>query len=620
MSLNNKFSLFFLNFLIVCVSFSYSQSLENNTSYKAIKDSMRKYAKQKDFKQAKDYALKFESEIIKSNDSLVLQDYYVKQGYNYSKLGGFSNAIKYYYNSYAINLLLKDSLKTADRLLTIANLQRSLGDYPGSELSSVEALRLKPKESNIIYGHYLNLANTSNELSDYENAIYYANKAITSTKDSLRIIKALNTKGLIFNQKKEYQESIALFDSIFLLFKSSLKKYPKTHARIIDNRSYGFFKNGNLDLAEQEMLKALQIRREQKDHRGQFASYIHLSELYKKKEQHSAAVNYAIEALKIAKKIKSPRFKLEALEQLIKTKDDPKKETLVFLALNDSLQKARNKTKNQFSKIKYDSEQNKKAIITLQNDTLQKDLILIKKQKENLGLFTTIGILLLLIIIGYLFVLQRKKRIERMHLIDKLQSKEKERNRLSGNVHDSLAGSLRVAMNKVDSLNKTEKNPILGDVGDSLEIAYEKARSISQDYQSPDFSKISFVKHTKSLLFERSQEYDLIINEEDINSIEWKDISNEIKIEFYRILQECLLNIHKHANAEIVSIQFNSEVNYINLTIADDGNGITTVSENFENVGLSNLKNRIEDLNGSVHIYSEKNKGFSITIGIPLII
>jgi signal transduction histidine kinase len=87
--------------------------------------------------------------------------------------------------------------------------------------------------------------------------------------------------------------------------------------------------------------------------------------------------------------------------------------------------------------------------------------------------------------------------------------------------------------------------------------------------------------------------------------------STEIVI--YRIVQELLNNVIKHADAQNVLIQLVCEGERFNLTVEDDGKGFD-VNEAGKGAGLSNIKARIDYLNGSMDIDSVKGEGTSVHI------
>jgi two-component system NarL family sensor kinase len=87
----------------------------------------------------------------------------------------------------------------------------------------------------------------------------------------------------------------------------------------------------------------------------------------------------------------------------------------------------------------------------------------------------------------------------------------------------------------------------------------------------------------------------------------------------YRVLQECVSNIVKHAQASYISIQLVKHNNHLNMIIEDNGKGFDTQKiNNFEGIGLKNIISRVQFLNGSVDFDSTIGNGTTINIEIPL--
>jgi signal transduction histidine kinase len=84
----------------------------------------------------------------------------------------------------------------------------------------------------------------------------------------------------------------------------------------------------------------------------------------------------------------------------------------------------------------------------------------------------------------------------------------------------------------------------------------------------------------------------------------------------YRITQEVLSNIIKHADATKVNIQLHYTANELNLEITDNGCGFD-INTNEKGNGLNNIQKRAQSLNGEAFIISKSGTGTTITIKIP---
>jgi signal transduction histidine kinase len=87
----------------------------------------------------------------------------------------------------------------------------------------------------------------------------------------------------------------------------------------------------------------------------------------------------------------------------------------------------------------------------------------------------------------------------------------------------------------------------------------------------------------------------------------------------YRVIQECVQNVLKHANATKLDVAMINENNEIDVTIEDNGVGFNTNDADLtESNGIKNIRSRIEYLNGTLDINSNPGKGAMIALYIPL--
>jgi len=118
----------------------------------------------------------------------------------------------------------------------------------------------------------------------------------------------------------------------------------------------------------------------------------------------------------------------------------------------------------------------------------------------------------------------------------------------------------------------------------------------------------------------------------DINNIHVKVQSNEetkeilpvIKLTIFRIIQEACNNVLKHANASMINIDITYDEHRIRVIIKDDGSGFNmdrlhpVTTEQSSSFGLSIMKERTSLLSGTLDIQTEKGKGTTVTVNVPL--
>ncbi|MDE5451010.1 sensor histidine kinase, partial [Elizabethkingia meningoseptica] len=323
------------------------------------------------------------------------------------------------------------------------------------------------------------------------------------------------------------------------------------------------------------------IRIEEKDLWGQNSSYAHLADYYTKKQPDSALI-YANKMYGVAKTLKSPDDQIEALQKLV-ILENPEKSKDYFLTyqkLNDSLQTARNKAKNQFALIRYETEKSKADFQKSQADNVKKQNLILKQ-------YTVLGILGVALIGGgaggVIWYRRRRKRLEKEK---ELEVKNTEL-RYSKKVHDKVANKVYRVMSEVENTPEMKKEVLL----DKLEGIYEISRDISYDHEPTD------EKHLVKMLESYSSKDTVQLVQVGISEIGWDEFNKEIQSEVYHVLQELMTNMKKHSQATRVVIRMSRIQNDIIIRYSDNGIGSETFSPKN---GIKNTGNRMETIGGTI--------------------
>ncbi len=177
---------------------------------------------------------------------------------------------------------------------------------------------------------------------------------------------------------------------------------------------YSYFKVGN-PKGINYMNEALKIKEQIKDDWGMAASYLHLTKCYKQTNP-QLANDYARMAYEKATKVNAVDDRLESLASLIQTsygnqsKFYPEK----YIHINDSIKKVRQKARNQFAKIKYDSKKTKDENLLLKTQKIETALELEEQKNRNLILYflILIGVLSTIFLYYFLKALNKKEKIQ----------------------------------------------------------------------------------------------------------------------------------------------------------------------------------------------------------------
>ncbi len=554
------------------------------------------------------------------NPSSEIRDFFIKANVFLDKTEHLDSAY-YYYNKALLGYKqTNDSVNVSKVYLNLSKTNYFLGDMKQSSDYCIEALNWLPPTKYIeqLTAAYTLLGVINKELKNYQKAISYHTQSLTLRKElnipRLEIV-SLNNIGVVYKDMKEYKKAILYFNKA-LTVEDVEKKHPLKYARIVNNIAYCNIQTKDYNDLPEKLFKALEIQKKKNSISGQLLSYKNLALYFHSKNRNEKATYCAKKALDISLLRKQPEDRLELLNLLSKT--DPKKEIVYlreYISLNDSIQVAKKNKLTSVALIKFETSEKEKTILELKNKTILNDLRLAKQERNTTYLIALIIGLMVVLILGYFVYKIRQKNLQHRLQIEKLQAKEAERNKLSGNVHDAFASLLYDSMNTLDKINKGLQNTEIEKVTTILDNAYERARDISQEYKQLDFSNVPFEKSLSGMITDKKMQYDFGIITKGIHNIGWATISNNIKTEVYRIIQEALLNAYKHADASVVEISFNQKKHFLFLTVSDNGKGVNASTIN-ESVGLSGIRSRIKDLGGKVQVKNEK--GFSINCKIPI--
>ena len=262
--------------------------------------------------------------------------------------------------------------------------------------------------------------------------------------------------------------------------------------------------------------------------------------------------------------------------------------------------------KNELSEIIEILETNQNTIepiITFQNNMHQ------TQNRLNLGYDTLLYCSLILIMIAVFLIVEKsfKNRID----LHRLKVMSEEQSKISRNLHDGVAqdlAALKLYLEKEDiSKSKFYAQQAFNEVRYMIGTTHLNLNE-------------SFEEIVKKLAATLEANYN-ISTKVYIGSTKILHLSENVQIELIRILQEALSNISRHANASNVEIRFVDGIDDFRFIIKDDGKGFSEEEVELKNkqsakkhYGVSNIKERVELLGGTVNFISEGGTTIAITI------
>lgn len=568
------------------------------------------------------------SAIARSSSNLGFYYYQIadntSESYSY-----YLQALKYYD---ALNILNEK----AAVLTALATIQDDEKDYLGSEQNAIEALKiinsLEEYESQNLdkYYAYNLLGLVSLKLENYGKSIDYHIQALDITEiindGESKALQTLNNLAFAYREKGDLDKSLEIFGE--LLQNKKLKEDDISfYALILNNYAFTKFLKGdyNYELLESDFQKALKIADSVDDAYTKLAASIDLAKFYKANNELDSALKFAEQSYKISKDIPINDLLLESMMILADLTEGVQSTKYLkdHIKLSDSLLKVERAVRNKFARIEFETDQ-----LEAENEQIS---------KENFYLLILSAGLLLTAVLVYLVISQRAKN-RKLKLIqvqqkanediynlmlsqqDKVdEARTLEKKRISEELHDGVLGRLFGTRLSLDSINfKDGKEAMMTRANyiGQLKIIEEDIRKISHELNTDFVSGSGFMDIVSELIENQTQAYGLTYEFNYTDDVSWDYVSNKTKINIYRIIQESMQNIYKHANAKAIKISISLENDVICLDIIDDGEGFDT-SKSKKGIGLKNMTSRVEDINGRITFNSQSGNGTTVNVKIP---
>ncbi|SFC85447.1 Signal transduction histidine kinase [Algibacter pectinivorans] len=572
----------------------------------------------------------------KLTDSIFAARQHYKIGELYRKYLLSDSAYFYFYKSEQIFRNYNFKYETAATLHGIAVCQTYDKDYTGSESTSIEALTILESlnETNDVkrYKAYINnnLGIVFNELGLYEESIKYHKRALELKRDlegDFERSIGLSENNIAFTYKNAKQYKLALKGYQKILSNSKLlNKHPDVHILALGNYANTLYLSKDLKQLPGLYLKALKICDSTNDTYNSIIILQHLAEYYNDFNKKDSAKHYAYRAKGIAEAYNNDDLlKSLLLISEIETGNRSIKFLKDYIKLSDSLALSERLKRDKFARIKYETNK-----IEQQN---------IQIAKERMWLLIISIVVVLASVLLYIAIGQRNRNRELQFKQKQQESNEEiynlmlsqnesveeardlEKKKISQELHDGILGRLFGTRLSLDSLNMNTSKEAMKTREEyikELKIIEDDIRKVSHELSTDFVSGSGFSDIIRTLVETQTLTYNLdykLILDDDIS---WDFVGNKMKIHMYRIIQETLHNIYKHAKASVVIISFKLKNNVICLTIKDNGSGFD-INRAKSGIGLKNMNSRIKELNGTINITSTKNTGTQVVIEAPIL-
>ena len=476
-------------------------------------------------------------------------------------------------------------------------------------------------QQHVLADDYIELAEVYGRQKSYEKAITLYNAAIdlapkTGTRQTLML--ALHGLGQLYEARQNYQEALTFYRQSFDIG-DSLDFVKKAKENTSEAYSHNFMGDvlGSMkqkNIQAPDILKTIETKKALNDTLALTINYFNLGQLYKSKRMYPQALDALQSCLQYATQINYTDMQNSAVNEMadLYGQMGDYKQSLFYLKKHAILSTAKNSKTIDELQTKYE--------ITQREDQLLKQQFEITKR--NYWMIGIIVFVLLMLLIVFVFYKQAqlKQRNAAMQAI--IETEESERRRIAQDLHDSVSQTMSAA-----KINLTVIGGELPFVSDDQRKRFEKAINLV-DY---GFREVRTISHNmmpwalhKTGLAQVIRHFIENI-ENDTIAINFYSkgfdapFDDTIEIILYRVLQESVNNVMKHANASRLDISLIRDETNISLTIEDNGLGFDAANpEAYSGMGLNNLRSRINFLKGKVELDSQVGRGTLVSVYVPV--
>jgi len=199
-----------------------------------------------------------------------------------------------------------------------------------------------------------------------------------------------------------------------------------------------------------------------------------------------------------------------------------------------------------------------------------------------------------------------------------LIAQEKERANIGKELHDNLnqilgAAKLYIELAKTD---EEERDMLLQKSAGYIVTVIEEIRNISKSLAVPRLNVMGLVESIK-ILVEDVMRINAIHIQFWEKGIQQAELTEALQLDIFRIVQEQLNNILKHAKASQAEVHLVKTNDTVQLVISDNGEGCDVATNN-KGVGIMNIMSRAELYQGTVSILSQPGEGYVLKVGFPI--
>ena len=552
------------------------------------------------------------------------KDYAVGQAY--SDLGSsyyfkrdFDSSAYYFFKALPIAKKANNKLEMAYVYHQLGALYKERAEYQMALKYNFTSLKLylELHEKHQIALMYNNIGVNYEELKNYKLAYSYYQKALTineKEKDESGIARNYIGLGNVSITENKLDQAYNYYQKAAVIFEKL--GWGIEYSAVINNMGDVLDKKGQIAEAIEKRKRALEVAVEISDIQGQSRYNLYLADAFMKWNKFPEAFKYIRNTERLRTAEQSLEIKMDLYEMSSKyyfgVNNFEKGSDYLnkFHDLKDSVYSSELSNNIASMEVKHNTQQLRINNLKLANDNLRAN------QQRNSIILGSLLLLLVGVVIFWLSNQKLKRQEERKRINAVLQSEETERTRIARDLHDGLGqllSSARINAAALDGSVETEDEPILETTIELIDQAIGEVRVISHNLMPQALADKGILEALQELADKTNAAKNTQVS--FIHHTESLELTKPVQIALYRVVQEVIGNMLKHAAASEILLELSGKGGSFSLLVKDNGKGFDPASMAEGNgMGWNNIRTRLTLINASFILESEPGKGTSVTI------
>ncbi|MDF9794770.1 two-component system NarL family sensor kinase [Catalinimonas alkaloidigena] len=484
------------------------------------------------------------------------------------------------------------------------------------------------------YGQSLEMTHTALQIAEeQENLNQQAN--------------CLSNIGSLYAETLEFDSALMYFQKAYEIDKIQNVAWGIAHQ--LTNIGEVYTEKGDYALASDFLLEGLTIRKELGQRKEIAESYLKLAFLNNLQNKALEAQQYAQQAIALSAEIGDRPTLRDAYKMLALAYEHmgnyrlAYQHHLSYTVLHDSMLNESNTRQINTLQAQYETEKKEKEIVLLSRDKEIQQATIVQKDTEIKAL-TVVFVLAFLFILTLIFFFRAKiknqklitlkneelhqRRVDQLEKQQKIISmeamvagQEEERKRIAKDLHDGLGNLLANVQMQFSTVQDHIRQERLGSYQEANQLLGEacgEVRKIAHNMMPGTLTKFGLVSAILDMknTIEKTKKISVDVQVYGIK----KRLEEKVEINLYRIIQELMNNIIKHAQATEVMIQLTQQGEDLNLLVEDNGIGFDLQqAQKKGGLGMKSLQSRVSYVDGTLEIDTVPGRGTSVLIYVPIV-